>query len=81
MLPTRYLRSLPGRTRLIRLLLWGDAQFPLDEGHHLILLEEDLASLFTLIEGPWEFFETSLFEPTNVLWDAGFVAVKMRLEA
>ena len=81
MLPTKYLRSLPGRTRLVWLLLWGDAQFPLDEGHHLSLLEEGLTSLFTLIEGPWEFFETSLFEPMDLLWDAGFVAVKMRLEA
>ena len=81
MFPTRYLRSLPERTRLVWLLSWGDAQFPLDEGHHLSLLEERPTSLLTLIKGPRDFSETDIFEPMNLLWDVGFVPVKVRLEA
>ena len=80
MLPTRYPRSMPGRERLVWLLLGGDAQFPLDEGRHLSLLEEGPTSVFTLIEGPREFSEADLFEPMNFLGDVGFVAVKMILE-
>ena len=80
MLPTGYLRSMPGRTRLVWLLLGRDAQFPLDEGRHLSLLEKGLTSLFTLIESAGEFSKTDLFEPMNLLRDVSFVAVKMILE-
>ena len=80
MLPTRYLRSMPGRTTLVWLPSGRDAQFPLDEGRHLSLLEKGLTSLFTLIEGPGEFSKTDLFEPMNFLRDVGFVAVKIILE-
>ena len=80
MLPTRCLRSMPGRTRLVWLLLGGDAQLPLDEGRHLSLLEKGPTSLFTLLQGLGEFSETDLFEPINLLRDVGFVAVKMILK-